>query len=259
VAANSPAPPSVESWQTHYVRLIAFPVEPAYGGQQSWWEQLTGSPPDNSADQRQKRTREESGVYAGANLVLSIDQLRITWTAAADPAIPEEAQQGLPSIGPFTERGAWFVDLMQRWLASCPPVTRLAFVADLIQPAESRVASYRLLDRYLRHVELDHEGSDSFLYRINRPTTSESIPALAINRLTTWAALRMDFLRAAGTLGAPMIQTERSDWNAARVEMDINTAPDFSGGPLPQDRLAAVYAEMAEMALQIASSGDTRS
>jgi hypothetical protein len=257
VAANSPAPPPVESWQAHYLRLIAFPVEPAYGIAQTWWEQLIGTAADNIADQKQKRTREEFGTTAGANLVLSIDPARVQWTAAhieeTDAPVP-----GLPVIGPFVERKGWFVPLMQRWLASCPPVNRLAFIAVLNQPAENRVEAYRLLDRYLRHVEIDAEGSDSLLYRINRKRASEAVPGLAINRLSTWIAGRTELVRAVGLPSGENVQTERIESHSCRVELDINTVPDFSGGPLPQDRLADVFAEMAEMAHEIAATGDVR-
>ena len=86
-----------------YLRLIAFPVEPAYGIAQTWWEQLIGTAADNIADQKQKRTREEFGTTAGANLVLSIDPAGVQWTAAhieeTNAPVP-----GLPVIGPFVER-----------------------------------------------------------------------------------------------------------------------------------------------------------
>lgn len=258
MAANSERPPAVELWQAHYLRLIAFPVEPPYPIQENWWQDLTGSPPDNSTDQKPKRTREQSGPHAGGQLALTVDQLRVTWTLLPNVSAEEMVTmaEGLKGLGSFAERRGPFVELMQRWLASCPPVTRLAFVADLFQPAENRVAAYRLLDRYLRHVEVNPEGSDSLLYRINRPTTSENVPSLAINRLATWAAVRTETIKGSGMVGAPAFHTERGEWNAIRVELDINTSLEFAGGRLPQDELAAVFAEMAEMGHKIAASGD---
>jgi len=240
--------------------MIAFPVESAYGPPQNWWEELAGALAEQVADQRPQRTRVESGTFAGINLELTIDPTRIQWTA--QPAINlENPPEGLPLMGPFPERRRWFVPLMQRWLATSPPLSRLGFVATLHQPVDNRHEGYRRLDRYLRHVEVDPENSDSFLYRINRRRVSGAVPGLAINRLTTWAAMKLVSARGLFTIGsgAPVqTQQEQAEWNSCFLELDINTAPDFSGGALPPDRLALLLAELADMGEEIATRGDVR-
>jgi hypothetical protein len=44
---------------------------------------------------------------------------------------------------------------------------------------------------------------------------------------------------------------------ACRLELDINTAPDF-GGVLPADRLEALLKEMVAFGREIAEKGDLR-
>lgn len=255
MSRNADAPPNLEMWQAHNLRLIAFPAQSQYGVTQNWWQGLTGVGAENILDRPHKHEREETGTFQGHTLSLVIDLLRIQWTAT--PLIDADnfnlAEQP-PILGPFMDRQEWFRRSMEQWLLHCPSITRLAFAANLLQPVENHQAGYRLLDRYLRWVEIDPDSSD-FLYRINRRANS-AVPGLGLNRLSTWGVTKFAVLVQAigggGPQGEELMRRERF---ACSVELDINTAPEFQK-PLPQANLAAIFGELVDAGIHLATHGD---
>jgi hypothetical protein len=224
---------------------------------QNWWQELTGAEPENVLEKRQKQEREESGVFQGAVLSLSFDLLRIQW--AVSPRLDVENLPGgqlPPCLGSFIERQAWFRALMERWLPHCPAVHRLAFTASLLQPVPDQPAGYRMLDRYLRWVEIDPQSSE-FLYRINRRANSAIVQGMGINRLSTWLVAKFAVLMRIVEGGHPEQQIEPTETFACAMELDINTAPEFRG-PLPHADLPRIFAELVAAAVEIATRGDTR-
>ncbi len=258
MSANAPPPPGPEVWQAQYLRLIAFPTEPAFDHSRGWWRDLTGAEPQSSTERRLKLEREDSGPHAGVELSLAVDPLRVQWTAAlpVDIANPPE---GIPVIGPFLERRDWFRDLMMHWLdVMGRPIKRLALAGILIIPVDNRGAAYERLNQYLRWVEIDPNSRD-FLYRINRALpNSRVVGDVAINRLMTWAAVVQIYLRQVimpGNLDAT--QFVRGESLGVLLDLDINTTAERQT-PLPQDRLGPLFAELIDEARDIARDGDTR-
>jgi hypothetical protein len=258
MSKQAEAPPDPEAWRAQILRLIAFPRDPQFATQQDWWRGLTGVDPENVLLKPQKQEKEASGPFQGAVLTLNIDLLRVQWAAA--PGLDAESinlDEQLPVLGPFLEKKDWFRALMDQWLPHCPPIHRLAFTASLLQPVENRQAGYRMLDRYLRWVEIDPESSE-FLYRINRRRPSGTgIPGLVLNRLSTWVVARFAVLVKIVGGGHPEQQIQPTEKFACAVELDINTAPDFQG-PLPHADLPRVFAELVDAGVAIATRGDVR-
>ena len=259
MSRNADAPPGPEVWRAQNLRLIAFPTQPQYGVAQNWWHDLTGANPENILDRPQKHEREESGTFDGHILALGIDLLRIQWAVIprVDTDKIEIADQ--PTIlGPFVDRQAWFRDLMDQWLQHCPPINRLAFTASLMQPVENQKAGHEMLDRYLRWVDIDPQSSE-FLYRINRRANSAVVQGLDLNRLSTWVVAKFavfDPTKDAG--GQPQGRDSMWDeWIACAVELDINTAPEFQK-ELPRANLAAIFGELIDAGLHLATHGDAR-
>lgn len=258
MSANAEAPPGPEVWQAQNLRLIAFPSAPQFAAQQNWWRDLTGAEPENVVERRQKQEKEESGQYEGASLTLGFDLLRLQWTFS--PRLDAETitlGQQPPVLGTFMERKDWFLDLMGRWLPHCPPIHRLAFAASLLQPVTDREAGYRMLDRYLRWVEIDPQSSE-LLYRINRPRVSGTgIRGLILNRLSTWVVAKFGVVMQVIQGGHPEQQFQPAENFACAVELDINTTPDFQG-LLPPTDLVRIFAELIEAGVEIARRGDAR-
>ena len=258
MSANAPLPPDPEVWQAQYLRLIAFPAEPAFEHAREWWRELTGDEPQTSTEKRQRQEREDSGPHAGVELSLAVDLLRVQWTAAVvvDPANPLD---GIPVLGQFPEKLGWFRDLMARWLSGIGrPIKRLALAGALVTPVDSRHAAYERLDQYLQWVDIDPDSTD-FLYRINRAIpVSSVVEGVAINRLTTWGAVIQTMYRHVMTPGSlESSQRTRDEAHGVLLDLDINTSAERQT-PLPQERLGPLFAELAEEALKIARHGDVR-
>jgi hypothetical protein len=257
MAERADAPPGPEVWQAQNLRLIAFPREPQFAVRQNWWQQLTGADPENVLEKRQKQEREESGSFQGSLLTLSLDLLRIQWTVS--PRFDIENLPGVqvpPVLGSFMEKQAWFRGLMEQWLQHCPPIHRLAFTASLLQSVPDHQAGYRMLDRYLRWVDLDPQSSE-FLYRINRRANSTVVQGMGINRLSTWLVGKFAVVVRIVAGGHPEQQVQPTETFACAVELDINTAPEFQG-PLPHADLPRIFAELVAAGVEIARRGDPR-
>jgi hypothetical protein len=162
-----------------------------------------------------------------------------------------------PMLGPFTERQVWFRDLMARWLGRCPPISRLAFLATLMQKVTSHEEACRRLDQYLRHIEVFPDSTD-LLYRINRRKPSNlGIENLAINRLSTWSAVKTIKQLSAQAGGAHRVQEREVEYFCA-VDLDVNTSHEYPGPTLPRDRLADILGELIQQATDVARRGDVR-
>lgn len=210
--------------------------------------------------QAQRYQREETGTFQDSTLTLAIDLLRIQWIVG--PRLDAESlnlENQPPVLGSFMERQAWFCGLMERWLPNCPPLVRLAFNASLWHAVSDHQSGYRMLNRYLRCVEVD-PGSSDFLYRINRARPSATtIQGLIVNRLSTWTVAKFAVALHAVS-GGDVPQIERQPFQDSQrffcaVELDINTNPNFQG-PLPPQELASLFAELVSAGVQIATHGD---
>lgn len=238
------------------MRLAAFPEQPAYGTTQNWWQELTGSEASECNEKRQTREKTESGDFAGANLLLEIDLVRVQWTAQL-VYNPLEIEAEFPTLGPFVDRRDWFRELMGAWLGKAPPLKRLAFAGRVEQPVASHVEGYELLNRYLRCVDVDPKSSD-FLYRVNRRRSSRTgTPDLEINRLCTWGVRKQTLRVNASSLAMEPPQVAQSEFYSTIAEFDINTVPELPGGRLPSgEGLIAILHELVEFATEIATVGD---
>ncbi len=259
MSASAAPPPGPEVWAAQYLRLIAFPAQPAFEDSREWWRGLTGIDPESSTEKRQRQEREDSGPYGGVSLSLAVDLIRIQWTASivVDISNPPE---GIPVIGNFLEKREWFRDLMARWLREMArPIKRLAFAGTLVAPVDSRRSAYERLDQYLRHVDVDPDCTD-FLYRVNRPLPSSSqVSGLVVNRLATWGALMtLQYQQpiVSGRIEAPQIG--RTEAHGVMLDFDINSTGERQEA-LPQERLPALFSELTDLILAIARDGDRRS
>ena len=138
------------------------------------------------------------------------------------------------------------------------PIRRLAFAGFLFQRTASRRDAYELLNRYLRWVDIDPESTD-LLYRLNRPHASAAGgPDLIINKLATWAAVKLMQIRIAAVAGNPEVQQEvRADYDACTTEFDVNTSGERQD-PLPRELLGRLFEELTDDGLRIARDGDPR-
>ena len=260
-AETSPAAPP---WQVEALRLTAFVPPDAAPAPESWWAELTGQPPERQVSRPREGQWETDGPLArpdlgAARLVLTTKRGRVEWLL-----VPELASEGWPvdiesaHLGPLSDALPAFSQMMRGWfLVASLDMTRLALGATLRFPVETREAAYSVISRYLPF-SLPPASSD-FLYRINRPRPSTSLgDDTTINRLATWAVIRVEALRIAvprSGAGTQAVSREGEPFLACRLELDINTAADRPG-TLPPDRLDALLAEFGNLAIEIAVEGD---
>lgn len=251
-----PNRPPLSVWQVESLRMTVFPspaaqIEP----EPSWWTDLVGEPPETQVMQRKQGIRREEGPFASGRLILTIQPSRIDWLyRAMDDA--ESDREGPSTVGPLPESLNTFSQLMSRWFESgeCPSAQRLAFGAILLQPVDDRQTGYQRLAAYLPDLQLSLEGATDFFYQINRARNSCSgIPGLKINRLSKWAAFSWTITEIP-PVPEGRLQV-RQKGTGCRVELDINTHPDFSGD-LPQDQLPRIFEELVTLGQEIAREGD---
>ena len=93
------------------------------------------------------------------------------------------------------------------------------------------------------------------MYQINRRRDSRlGIPGLEINRLLKWSCLERR--TAQFVVGETATVSEDSPSNfAVRLEVDINTAPEYSKS-LEPGNLADLFGEFVDLGTEIAEKGD---
>ncbi len=246
--------PPLEAWQTMSVRVTGFPADPITR-EVSWWADLVGYPPEAAASRPKVGQYGTEGEFEGRQLSLQVQPDRFDWSLAPVIKLSEEEPSTLPLAGPFSEVLGSLMKIVERWLPVAPTITRLAFGAALAQPCEDRRSGYIQIAKYLPNVALDPDSSD-FLYQINRPRASKAgIENLRINRLMKWSVMQFHrFSMAFEKLGIRTVGLAPGD-SACRLELDINTVPDFKGNLLPE-KLPAVLRELVDLAFEIAAKGD---
>jgi hypothetical protein len=250
--------PDIAGWEAQILQLVALTREPAVGLAQEWWHDLTGQDPESL---KKRNHREDRGRFNDTTLSCTVDLVRVHWCLA--PALQVESladvPDKIPSLGPYIDKQEWFRDLMLRWLPSCPPVTRIGFVANLIRYTEDHAQSYEQLGSYLQHaVNVDPESSDLH-YRINRRRPAPNMGELSINRLSKWSAIKFVVGLQTGFPGSPEPgkQLAHSELYGVSLELDINTAPEHTE-ELAHDRLPGLLHSMVDFATEIAELGDVR-
>ena len=246
--------PALEVWQVETLRTTGFPSPAAPIAASTWWKDLVGEEPEKRVSQLRRGGHQDEGILDSGKLVLVIQPARIDWLFTVADAHQME-ERSIPTIGSFPQVLATFRQLMLRWFAleTCPELVRLAFGAVLFQPVDDRSTGYRRLAVYLPSVTLDPEGASDFLYQINRPRESTSgITGLRTNRLSKWSVALHGLTAfsvepAAITMSPPLA--------ACRLELDINTTPDFQG-ELARQQLPRVFHELVHLGQEIASEGD---
>jgi hypothetical protein len=244
--------------RTESLRLTAFLPPNERVREPTWWSDLTGAQPENRVSRPGTGELQDVGPFENRVLVLSHQPGRVDWVLTLPAPTPDDDPTEARSIGFFPEILNVFLPLMSRWLEKSPPVVRIAFGAVLLEPVPDKPSGYRRLSEFLQTVRIDPEGSEDFLYQINRPRTSAlRIDNLVINRLSKWSVSL--YQRLGLGFGLPSLQAIQSFSSAplyaCRIELDIST-PAVSTGELTHGRLVELYRELVDLAVEITVSGD---
>lgn len=240
-------------WNAEILRLTTFHPSGVLANTQGWWKALTNEEPGSIVNKPKGGERAEVGRYEGWPFALQVQpqpEGRVDWIAGGPGETTENSETlRLPIRLPL------FLDPMRRWLqTNCPRTKRLAFGAILQLDVGNRSEGYRTLSNYL-DFDLSEDAWD-FMYQINRKRISRVVKGLSINRLTRWSV--GSFQRATFRIASsdcPVEAEVGQQTYHCRLELDINTAPEFPD-LLPQGQLAALLDEMQQMSLEIVRDGD---
>jgi hypothetical protein len=185
----------------------------------------------------------------------------VDWVLRPETSEQEEVPAVL-TTGSLRESLGALLPLVQKWfgLDSCPVAKRLALGAVLLRPVDSRQEGYERLGPYLKDaVKLDPNGSSDFRYTINRWRSSKVVPDLRMNRLTTWFVwvwrpVKLT-VRVRPDAEVSREQEAGEQQMACRLDLDVNTAPEFEGVFDPP-RQGELLQELCELTEEIAAKGD---
>ncbi|MEO8007064.1 MAG: hypothetical protein ABI728_00885 [Betaproteobacteria bacterium] len=249
----------LSDWRVETLRLTIFPTAMPDVAGIDWWEAVVGESPESKTLQPRVGMLQEIGQIKGGlcNLSLECQPQRIDWLFS--PILKEKQElTEFPTFANLVDGHKLFQAMLLPWLSRSPGANRIAFGAVLAYPVESRKAGYELLGKYLPSVRLDPENSRDFSFQINRPRTSASgIANVQINRLSRWSVARLSGMVIQFTGGQPTTQVFESSkgLDACRVELDINTSPQFEG-TLPPDKIEVLVRELVDLGIEIANKGD---
>ena len=245
-------------WSAEVLRVTAFPRADALASS-DWWKQVVG----REAEMKTQAPGLEQyiGPLEGMTLLLRVvpnQQNRIDWVLSPD--VKDSTGLALPILGDFAKSLDAFATAMGKWfkLPTCPSLKRVAFGGLLAQIVESDEAAYKAVSNYLHSVRLE-PGISDFMYQVNRRRESKVVPGLKLNRLSTWIVAQVAtvteeiFVGPAGPVPARSTVSQSS--HVCRLNLDINTAPEFSG-EFARESVPALFSELTVLGIEIARDGD---
>lgn len=247
--------PPLSEWQTELIRLTAFPSPSMSVANQNWWQDLMGETPTKQNKNLKTIEQLDEGPFKSGRLILSVSPLRIDWVYRTQESHPDEFMAKLPILGSYEQVIKDFSEIIMPWFSTTNlDLSRLAFGCILLQEVDNHPNGYRLVSAYLPF-DLNENNMSDFIYRINRKKQSELVSGLEINPLSTWSAIALKNLSFTLS-GSRLIQQDISNsLYAARLELDINTSPDFEMD-LPSEKLGRLFQELISLGTEIAKEGD---
>jgi hypothetical protein len=174
--------------------------------------------------------------------------MRVDWVF--EPTGPS-SDGTAPTLGAFPAAAEPHIELMRRWARSAefPTALRLAIGFVLTSETPDREHGYVELRQYVDGVP--EGGATDFLYQVNRPRQSRAgLDGLFVNRLSKWSV--GSYQRIGIVDGHPVAGTARQ--THLRLEMDINTSPEYIG-VIPNEQIDAVISDLLAGAAEVCERG----
>ncbi len=247
-------------WEVDTIRFTSFASEELKARTvEQWWRGVTGLE-DRQVNQRPNGPWVESGTINGEVLTFHLQNQRIDWVL--QPEKKDEDRDNIISLGELQPALDRFIQFIEKWFALEPPMSnRIVLGAILLHPVETRQSGYRHLEQYLKDfVEIDAEGSSDFTYQINRCRKSKIITGLEINRLSKWFVWTWKSVSVRMQIFPPQQDFEQDigeEKMACRLDLDINTAPEFEG-KFDIDIQKKLLTELRSLLEEIAEKGDVK-
>jgi len=166
---------------------------------------------------------------------------------------PEQREDPVATLGTFEPAFEAFRTVAHKLFDRVGSSVRLALGAEMVQPADTALAAYRTLIGHIGSATFKVEGGSEFVYQINRPRNSKTLPGLLINRVARWNASSWQPVTFELTGGARILSGPLSV--GAVITTDVNTDAERTN-PLPEDKLAGLIDELRDLTLEIRDKGD---
>lgn len=238
------------TWKVRSLRLTLFIAPDGASATELRWEQLVGAKPESTMSRGNQEYQE--GPLETGRLLLQKQQGRVDllYVGSSQADQPQEPVATLGDFEPACER---LRVLAQKVFGKVTHCVRLALGAELVQPAATSSAAYKMLVDHMRSAKFTFEGGQEFVYQMNRPRKSSVIPSLTINRLTRWNASSWQPVTL--ELGPGVRALSGPPRVGAVVTTDVNTDGERSD-PLATDKLLDLFDELCDLTIEIRDRGD---
>ena len=214
----------IKDWILDGFRITTFFSQSISWAEHSWYEKVTGAPPETTEIRRAEGVRVDTGEITGARYTLTATEVRADWNVSFEPGDEKGLFEGIGSAENLHERIQYF----RPWLSELINVNRLALGLVAKIPSKGKVEAYEVLSKLLPAVKLDAENSSEFVYRINRPRRCMVRDLeMHINRLSSWKALQIRRVSHQLVQGSDVANVSSGIISPvglwATCELDINT------------------------------------
>ena len=250
----------VSPWGALRLRATTFlPADAEIDGG-SIWSRVLGTAPDEEQRRPREGLLQQIGTLGEFVVVFRLGHPRVDWflQSKGEPPTPVPPSPEFTPI-PLNEALNSLRTIAANWFSIQSTVSRIAFGANLVQPAINVQDALSRLAYSLPDIKIDPDNSSDFFYQINRPRDARSIEGLRINRLSKWSVMAQvtGQLVVQSSPGAeqqasmsPMAQRY-----ASSLELDINTAADYLNG-IEQTHATILFNELTELGKEIVERGD---
>lgn len=218
------------------------------------WENAVGAMPKEVVSRPGESVRYE-GEFEGQKLSLIFRGERVDWVLQPIQDLHDTLVMKPPTFKPIADYLILFQKVIEKWLASCPNVIRLAFGTNLVSGVSDRPEGYLKLSNYLPEINLEGSDFKDFLYQINRPRPSKLSSRITINRLIKWTVIQSQNISVRMGDTVPAKVESSAPWTACSLELDINTSPDSNLQYISSQPLL-LLSELQNLGNEIALRGD---
>lgn len=244
-------PSNFSNWLVQLFRFTAFLTTPL-PDTSILWRQLTEQDPEVDENRAKEGLRRQVGAFGESQLEVQATAARLD--VLMTPTVTPNAT--LDFIPDAAAALAAFNGAIGRWLGGVALSShRLAFGAVLFLPAEGREEAYDHFGRLVRSVRVDPARAKEVIFRVNRPTHSKVLEGEILNRFTTWGSNTVKFFRGLPGFPGPSA-TATVEYYFLRLEVD-NSTPAERTSPLESAQIRAIYEELAELAVENATRGES--
>lgn len=241
------------NWRGRSIRFTLFPHGDWDPTVLNLWPSFGEGEPETDEIRPREKARRQAGPYQdNIQLNVQIAPARIDVFFAVNPTAPGQPEVFSEPVNQVLKDA---VVSLSTWIPTAPfQVSRAALGLELFEPVPDRIAGYHAVLSHTRSLKFEpRESISDLVFQINRPAKSSVING-PINRIMKYSVVMFNLVTITGMTQRSLAQSVGATEFFSRLELDINTVP--SDQQLDQDKLASLFDELANMAMEIADNGE---